>query len=242
MSGVVTAREKVGGRIVGSVEGLGSRVRGLGMSTAVAMAVLLAGAFLYAPEDVAQGPPQRIFYIHVPSAWIAFLAFAVVFAASIGTLAKGRQIYDDVAAASAEVGVVFTSAVLITGPLWARPVWGVYWSWDPRLTSVFILWLLYLSYLTLRGYIDEAARRARFSAVLGIVAFLDVPIVYLSVHWWRALHPGAVIVTAEGPQMPGRMLAVLMVGLIAFTLLYLLLLALRLRVGAARRGAEKEAR
>jgi heme exporter protein C len=164
----------------------------------------------------------------VPSAWVGMMAFSVVFVASIGVLATGSRTWDRVAASSAEVGVVFTTAVLLTGPLWARPVWGVYWSWDPRLTSYVILWLLYLTYLALRSYVPEPARRARYSAVLGVVAFFNVPLVYLSVRWWRSLHPGPVVANPEGPQLPGSMLAVLFVGIVAFTLLYLLLLRLRL--------------
>ncbi|GIU98787.1 MAG: hypothetical protein KatS3mg014_0403 [Actinomycetota bacterium] len=151
-----------------------------GLLAAISLTVLLAMAFWYAPEDANQGPVQRIFYIHVPSAWIGFLAFAVVFVASIAFLATGARRFDELAASSAEVGIVFTTAVLITGPLWGRPIWGIYWTWDPRLTSFLMLWLIYLSYLVLRGYVPEPIRRARFSAVLGIVGFLDVPIVYLS--------------------------------------------------------------
>lgn len=211
----------------------------LAVAATVAMAATIWAALRIAPEDAEQGPPQRIFYIHVPSAWIAFLAFGVVFVASIALLATGKRRWDDLAAASAEVGVIFTTAVLITGPLWARPIWGVYWSWDPRLTSVFLLWLLYLSYLALRSYVPEPGRRARFSAVLGIVAFLDVPIVYLSVRWWRALHPEPVVLVRGGPRMPGEMVAVLMLGLATFTLLYVALLRLRLQIGRMRAEAEE---
>jgi heme exporter protein C len=205
--------------------------RWLGASTAGAMAGLLYGALAFAPTDRFQGPVQRIFYIHVPAAWIGMLAFLVVFIASIAYLLTRSHRWDRLAAASAEVGVVFTSGVLLTGPLWARPTWGVYWDWDPRLTSYFVLWLLYLSYLVLRSYVPEPSRRARYSAVLGIVAFLDVPLVYVSVRWWRSLHPGPVVANPEGPQLPGSMLAVLVVGIAAFTLFYLLLL--RLRIGNA---------
>ena len=207
--------------------------------TFVAMVSLVVAAFAYAPEDLEQGPPQRIFYIHVPSAWVGFVAFFVVFVASIAFLLTKSRRFDDIAAASAEVGMVFTSAVLITGPLWARPIWGTYWSWDPRLTSFLVLWLTYLSYLLLRGYVPDPARRARFSAVLGIVGFLDVPIVYISVRWWRALHPEAVIFTDEGPQMPSEMLATLMLEFAAFTLLYVSLMSLRLRVARLREAREE---
>jgi heme exporter protein C len=196
--------------------------------TAFALAALLVGALVLAPTDRLQGPAQRIFYIHVPAAWIGMLAFLVVFVASIAYLVTRSSRWDLLAASSAEVGVVFTTGVMVTGPLWARPVWGVYWDWDPRLTSFFVLWLLYLSYLILRSYVPEPARRARYSAVLGIVAFLDVPLVYVSVRWWRSLHPEPVVANPDGPQLPTTMLGVLLVGLAAFTLLYALLVRLRL--------------
>jgi heme exporter protein C len=212
------------------------RTRFLGVhavATALAMTLLLTGALWYAPADRLQGPSQRIFYIHVPAAWIGLLAFLVVFVASIAYLVTRAARWDRLAASSAEVGVVFTTGVMVTGPLWARPVWGVYWDWDPRLTSFFVLWLLYLSYLVLRSYVPEPTRRARYSAVLGIVAFLDVPLVYVSVRWWRTLHPEPVVANAAGPQLPGSMLAVLLIGIVAFTLLATLLL--RLRMANARR-------
>ena len=200
----------------------------LATTTALSMAVLLLGALVWAPTDRLQGDVQRIFYIHVPAAWVGMLAFAVVFVASIAYLVTRSARWDRLAASSAEVGVVFTTGVMVTGPLWARPTWGVYWDWDPRLTSFFVLWLLYVSYLVLRSYVTEPTRRARYSAVLGIIAFLDVPLVYVSVRWWRSLHPGPVVANPEGPQLPGSMLAVLGLGIAAFTLLYLLLVRLRI--------------
>ena len=200
----------------------------LGVATGLTMLVLLAGALVWAPTDRLQGDVQRIFYIHVPAAWIGMLGFGVVFVASIAYLVTRNARWDRLAASSAEVGVVFTTGVMLTGPLWGRPVWGVYWDWDPRLTSFFVLWLLYISYLVLRSYVTEPTRRARYSAVLGIIAFLDVPLVYVSVRWWRSLHPGPVVANPEGPQLPGSMLAVLLVGVAAFTLFYLLLLRLRI--------------
>ena len=214
-------------------------LRALGATTAVSMVALLAGVFLLAPLDRVQGPSQKIFYIHVPSAWIGGLAFLVVFVASIAVLVTRSRRWDRLAASSAEVGVVFTTAVMLTGPLWARPVWGAFWSWDPRLTSYFVLFLLYLSYLALRGYVTEPMRRARYSAVLGVVAFVNVPLVYFSVRWWDSLHPGPVVANPAGPQLPGSMLAVLLVGLLAFTLLYALLLWLRVDLAARHDLAER---
>jgi heme exporter protein C len=226
---------------VGTVPGndvrSGSRRRILGIATLVGLPVLLYLGLIFAPEDAEQGPAQRIFYIHVPSAWIGFLAFFVVFVASIAVLSTGKRRWDDIASSSAEVGLVFTTAVLITGPLWGRPVWGVFWTWDPRLTSFMMLWLIYVSYLVLRGYVPEPARRAKYSAVLGIVGFLDVPIVYLSVRWWRSEHPGSVF---EGGGVPTEMLIPLFVGLAVFTLMYGHLMSVRLRVTRLRTQLEEE--
>jgi heme exporter protein C len=213
-----------------------SRRRRWGIATLVMFPILLAMAFLWAPEDANQGAAQRIFYIHVPSAWIGFLAFLVVFVASIAFLKTGRRKYDDIASSSAEVGVIFTTGVLVTGPLWGRPVWGVYWTWDPRLTSFLMLWLIYLSYIVLRGYVPEPIRRAKFSAVLGIVGFLDVPIVYLSARWWRSEHPTQFVI--ESGDLPVQMLMTLIVGVVTFTFLFLYLLAVRRSVGRLRVQAE----
>ena len=214
-----------------------TRRRLWGTLTLILLPILLGMAFFYAPEDANQGAAQRIFYIHVPSAWIGFLAFAVVFVASIAFLATGRRRWDDVASSSAEVGVIFTTAVLITGPLWGRPVWGVYWTWDPRLTSFLMLWLIYLSYIVLRGYVPEPIRRAKFSAVLGIVGFLDVPIVYLSARWWRSEHPTQFVV--ESGDLPMQMLVTLLVGVATFTFFYLYLLAVRVHAGRLRARVEE---
>jgi heme exporter protein C len=207
----------------------------------VAFAALAWAAFVLAPEDATQGAPQRIFYIHVPSAWVGFLAFGVVFVASLRFLARRDLRHDRVAHGAAEIGLLFTTGVLVTGPLWARPIWGVFWSWDPRLTSFLVLWLIYLSYLAMRQYVPDPMRRARFSAVLGIVGFADVPVVYLSVRWWRALHPDQVVFVSGGPRMPAEMVVALGVGLVAFTLLFLYLLAVRTRVSALRDVVEEEA-
>jgi heme exporter protein C len=214
------------------------RRRLLGGLTIALFAVLIPLGLFWAPEDLNQGPAQRIFYIHVPAAWIGFLAFFVVFVASIVVLFKGTRRWDDIAAASAEIGTIFTTAVLITGPLWGRPVWGVYWTWDPRLTSFLMLWLIYLSYLVLRGYVPEPARRARYSAVLGIVGFLDVPIVYLSVRWWRSEHPTQFIF--ERGSMPTQDLITLLIGIATFTVFYAYLMSVRVRVGRLQEAVDEE--
>lgn len=205
--------------------------------TVVSMAILLPMALLWAPEDAAQGAAQRIFYIHVPSAWIGFLAFGVVFVCSIAVLATSKRKWDDLAAASAEVGVIFTTAVMVSGPIWGKSSWGKWWDWDPKLTAVFILFCMYLSYLALRSYVTEPLRRARFCAVLGIVAFLDIPIIVMAVQWWRGLHPQAVV---TGDGMEPEMMVTLMVGNIAFTFLYVFLLKTRKYVNALRRARMEE--
>lgn len=212
--------------------------RPLGVLALVAATILVAMAFLYAPEDLKQGPAQRIFYIHVPAAWIGFMAFFVVFVGSLAVLFTGKRRWDDIASSSAEIGTIFTTAVLITGPLWGRPVWGVYWTWDPRLTSYLMLWLIYLSYLVLRGYVADPARRAKYCAVLGIVGFLDVPIVYLSVRWWRSEHPTQLVFERGG--LPPEMLITLMVGLATFTLFYAYLMTVRVRTGRLQEAADEE--
>jgi len=209
------------------------RGRGLATSALVILtfaAVLFAliAAFILAPREATMGDIQRLFYFHMPSAWIALgPAFTVVFGLSIAYLVTGKMVYDRWAGASAEIGVIFTTITLMTGPLWAKPVWGVYWDWEPRLTTTLVLWFIYVGYLLLRSIAGEGARRARLSAVYGIVGWIDVPIVFLSIWWWRTIHPR--LLTGSGFQMDSRMFAALMVGLVAFTLLYLCLLVLRAR-------------
>jgi len=213
----------------------------IGVATAVSILVFIYTSFFFAPEDEVQGSVQRIFYVHVASAWIAALAFGVVFVGSIIYLVNRSMKWDALAGASAEVGLLFTTVVLVTGMLWGKAVWGVYWTWEPRLTSVLVLWLLYLAYVAIRMYVPEPTQKARFSAVLGIVAFLDVPIVYLSVKWWRTLHPEQVIVTEGGPQLPAAMLVALMVGLVAMTLVFVYFVRKRLAVTSLEDQIKREA-
>ncbi len=193
----------------------------------IGIMVALYMAFLYAPTERTMGDVQRIFYFHVPSAWVSFIAFGVVAVASIFFLVTGKSRWDRLAYSSAEVGILFLTLVLITGPLWAKPVWGVYWTWDARLTTSFILWLIYIAYLMLRNYVSDPERGARFAAVFGIVGFVDVPIVYFSIRWWRTLHPSAVVVGGEGSGLAPAMLQTLLTGVAAFTLLFITLLIFR---------------
>lgn len=202
----------------------------LGVAALVTMLAALIAALAYAPTERVQGNVQRIFYVHVPMAWVAYLAFFVVFVASIAYLKTRSEGWDALARSSAEVGLLFTTLVLITGSLWARPIWGTWWSWDARLTTTLILWFIYVGYLMLRSSVADEGRAARYSAVLGIVGFLDVPIIHQSVVWWRTLHPESVVLATGGPAMPPSMLATLGVSLVAFTLLYAFLVRLRMTV------------
>lgn len=184
----------------------------------------------YVPTESTMGIVQRIFYFHVPSAITSFLAFFVTCIASIAYLTTRRLIWDNVAVASVEIGILFCTAVLVTGPLWARPVWGVWWPWEPRLTTTLIMWMMYVSYLLLQSYTENRLQRARFCAVLGIVAFLNVPLVYWSVKWWRGVHP--VVFGSGGGGIAPRMSHTFLTALFTFFLLYALLLIHRTRIGA----------
>jgi len=186
-------------------------------------------AILYAPEERTMSHAQRIFYVHVPAAWVGFLAFAVVGASSVGFLWTRRREFDLTAHASTEVGVVFTTVAIASGAVWGRAAWGTWWTWDPRLTTTFLLWFIYVVSLMVRAYGDSAGQSARFAAVLGVVGFLDIPLIHLSVVWWRSLHPLPVVVRPEGfgSGLPPAMLQALLVNVVAFTLLYVALASVR---------------
>ncbi|HPG41233.1 MAG TPA: cytochrome c biogenesis protein CcsA [bacterium] len=203
--------------------------------TFLLLLIALYCAFIYAPTETSMGDVQRIFYFHVPSAWVSFLAFFVVCLTSILYLKTGKDKWDRLAAASAEIGVLFIVIVLITGPLWAKPVWGTFWTWDARLTTSFVLFLIYAAYLMLRSYAVNSERGARLAAVFGIVGFADVPIVYMSIRWWRTLHPQPVIAGGEGSGLAPQMLTALLVSLLAFTVLYITLLKIRYDESALQR-------
>lgn len=201
----------------------GFRLGLVGLSFVLFMVALYL-VFLYVPTEKHQGVVQRIFYFHVPLAWVAFLAFFVVFVYSAIYLWKRDPRWDAVAHSSAEIGIVFTTLVLITGSVWGKVAWGVWWTWDARLTSSLVLWLIYIAYILVRSLTAEKERGARFAAVVGIVGFIDVPIVALAITLWRTQHPSAVIF--EGGLAPGMMVT-LMVSLVAFTALFTTLLIQR---------------
>lgn len=200
----------------------------------VLMAVSIIMIFHYAPVEKTMGIVQKIFYFHVPSAWVSFIAFFIVFISGIMYLMKRNRYWDIMGYASAEVGLVFCSLVLITGPIWAYKAWGIAWTWDARLTSFSVLWLIYCGYLMLRNTIENEEKRASLSAVVGIVGFVNVPLVYLSTRWWRTQHPQAVIGGGESSGLDERMFITLMVCLAAFTLLFLIILRIRFELEKAR--------
>jgi heme exporter protein C len=166
------------------------------------MITALYMAFIGAPRERTMGDLQRIFYFHVPAGMTGLMAFAVNFFASLMYLIKKDRRWDGLGLAGAEIGVMFLAIVLITGPIWAKPVWFVWWTWSPRLTSSLVLWLLYVAYLLIRNYVPDPERRAMMSAVFGIVAFVDAPIVWFSIRWWRDIHPSPMLETGNlGPSM-----------------------------------------
>ena len=184
----------------------------IGMMTTIFM------IFLYVPTDAIEGIPQRIFYFHVPIAWIGMLAFGVLAVASIGYLWKKDERWDWLARASAEVGTIFITLALITGSIWGRTTWGTWWTWDARLTTTLILWFIYIGYMMLRSYMGRTSASARSAAVLAIIGVIDVPIIYESVNWWRTLHPQAEVGTPGA--LPPSVVLTLMISVVTFTLLY----------------------
>jgi heme exporter protein C len=212
---------------------LGSRSaqRALGWATVAGLLGTAVLGLAVVPADANQGDVQRLMYVHVPAAWLAFMSFGVVFVASIAYLRTGQIRWDRVAVSSAEIGVVFCTLTIALGALWGRPVWGAWWTWDPRLTTTAVLLLIYVGYLSLRQVADSPTRRAHWSAVVGIVGFVDVPIVHMSVVWWRSLHQEATVVRPGAPTMAGSMLATLLFSTVAFSLAYGYLMAVRTRVG-----------
>src|SRR5437868_7917845 len=203
--------------------------RVLGYLSAVSLAAVLYAIFFVAGPLAVQGDAARIVYFHVPMAWVAFLAFFVVFGASIAYLRTRNERWDRLGRASAEVGVIFTTLVLITGAIWGYPIWGTWWSWDPKLTTTLILWFMYLAYLMVRSY-AEPPRGPRFAAVVGIVAFVDVPIVYMSSYWWRTLHPPPAIGPLADQQPSTTIVWLLLVSLVAFTVLFAFLVRVRAEI------------
>jgi len=190
------------------------------------------GALIKAPTEATMGLIQRIFYFHVSSAWTGFIAFFLVFIGSVAYLRTRSLKWDWLSVASAEVGVAFFTVVLVTGPIWAKPVWGIWWTWDARLTSSFLLWVLFVSYLLLRTLVDEPERRAVVAAVFGIFATMDIPLVYFSIWWFRTQHPQPVM--GAGGSLNPTMWRVLMLCWCATLGVMVLLIRVRYRLEALR--------
>lgn len=216
----------------------------LALASIVGALVATAMALVWAPPDANQGEVARIMYVHLPSVYLAYLAFVVVFVASVGWLWSRRPAFDAVAVASAEIGVLFTALVLVSGSIWAKPTWGVWWTWEPRLITTAVMFVMYVGYLLLRSLSSDMERRASRAAVIGIVAVVNIPIVHFSVLWMNSLHqlpsllrpPGAALALEE------RMLATLLISVLAFTLLYVWMLVARVGIERARQERVLEAR
>lgn len=211
--------------------------RRLPVATALVGALALVAAMI-SPPDFLQGQLVRLMYVHVPTAWAAYLSYSVTLAASVGWLWRHRPGLDRLAAASAEVGVFFTGLTIVLGSIWGKPTWGVWWTWDARLVSTALLFFVYLGYLALRRAIEDPALRARRCAVFGVVAFAQVPLVHFSVLWWRTLHQPPTVLRPGDPSIDHTMLATLGVGVVAFTLLYVLLVRARCRIGSVEEACE----
>lgn len=209
----------------------------LSIAAAAAVAVTFVRAIFFTPFEAVQGPAQKILYLHAPAAWVAFLAFGLVGLASVLYLWLRDDRLDRIAESSAEVGLMFTTVVLVTGPLWGKPVWGTWWTWDARLTLTLFLWFIYLAYVVLRGAVDDRSMRARYSAVLGILGALLIPFIHLSVYLFRTLHPQPILMKPGAPSLPGEMLATLLLAFGSLTLLFVALLRARYRYAVERDDA-----
>jgi len=216
----------------------------IGAVALVALAALALLGLWGAPPDDRQGEAMRLLYLHVPSAWLAYLAFFVTAVASVLFLWRRTRsmVWDRVAGASAELGVIFTGLTLVVGALWGRPIWGVWWAWDARLVTTAVLFFLYLGYLSLRRIPGEPEAAGKRNAIAALIAFVDVPIVHFSVEWWRTLHQKATVFNPElSAKIEGVQALTLWIAVIAFTLLYLYLLDRRYRLAVLEEGqAERE--
>jgi len=205
------------------------------------LALVYVRAAFFTPIESAQGPAQKIFYVHVPSAWASLVAFAVTGVLSLIYLWRRDLKLDTIAAASAEVGLAFGVSMLTTGPIWGKIIWGAWWAWDAKLTATLFLFLLFVGYLVLRGAVIDPDTRARFSAVVGILALVLVPFIYLSVLMFRTLHPQPPVLRAGAPTLPGSMLVTLLLSVLVFSVLYVGFLMLRYGLSILREINEEEA-
>ena len=216
---------------LGSLPGLKTA---LAIITAAMMLANLYLIFMVAPTDSVLGHVQRVFYFHVPIAIMSFVAFFVVFIGSLGYLVRRTSKWDAIAHASAEVGVVLVTLALLTGIIWARPVWNTWWTWEPRLTTTLILWLIYVAYLMVRSYAPTQSKGAIYAAVVGIIGFVDVPIVYYSVVWWRSIHPSPVVGPfAQADSLERSMSLILLFSFITFLFFFAYMVVERIELRRA---------
>jgi heme exporter protein C len=220
-----------------------SMIDGWLVAAAVAVAVAYVRIIWFTPAEATQGLAQKIYYLHLPAALNAYIAFGVVAVTSVVYLWLRDPRADRVAESSAEVGLLFTTVVLTTGPIWGKPIWGTWWTWDARLTLTLFLWFVYAGYLVLRGAVIEPEMRARYSAVLGILGALLIPFIHMSVYLFRTLHPMPIVLKPDRPSLPSEMLQTLLISFVAFFVAYVALVRARYRLAIDRDLlAEREGR
>ena len=190
------------------------------VGSALMMALTLYMVFIWVPTEQNLGVSQRIFYFHVPLGWIGMVSIMVVAVASILHLVTGKQSWDDLAYSTAEIGIIFASLILVTGSVWAKPVWGVWWTWDAKLTTTLVLWFIYVGYLMVRAYGPAGTQGRRFASVIALIGAIDAPIIYKATDWWRSAHPENNIPS----DLNGQMLLTLLVSVLTFTIMYVYLL------------------
>ncbi len=223
---------------------VGIRRGGLGLTLLglCGLVVLYWMSFFWVSTEVNQGVAQRIFYVHVPAAWTAFLSIGIAALCSGVYLWLRDDKLDRAAVAAAEAGLVFSTIVLVTGPLWGKIAWGTYWTWEPRLTLTLLLWFIFLGYFMVRNSTEDPEKGKRFAAVVAIVGAIDIPFIHLSVIWFRSLHPQPVIAKPEGPTLPSDMLTTFSVGMAAFTVLFFGLFLFRYALESLQTEVETRAR
>ncbi len=221
---------------------MSSKIRWMGAISGIlgvaATLILLWMVFFWVPTERTMGVVQRIFYIHVPAAWVAFMAFGIVAICSAVYLWLKDERLDMAAVSAAEGGILYTAIVLLTGPLWGRVAWGTWWTWEPRLTLTLLLFFIYVGYFLVRASTENPQKGKRFAAVVGIVGALDIPLIHLSVQWFRSLHPAPVVMKPEGPSLHPDMLATLFVGLGASTLVFFSLFLFRYGLERMKRASD----
>lgn len=201
---------------------------GLFFASAGLMALTLYMIFLWVPTEQNLGVSQRIFYFHVPLGWLGMLSIVIVFFASLMHLITGKEKWDSLAHASAELGVLFATLILVTGSIWAKPVWGIWWTWDAKLTTTLLLWFIYVGYLMIRAYAPQGSQGRRFASVVALIGAIDAPLIYMATVWWRTAHPDLNIgPLADEGSLESRMALTFLISMITFTVLYTYILVER---------------